>query len=102
MHAGSLKTERDELQSATTSSGTGSAMTKPPVDAATAGLFGSRILTLADQLARWSEAESGLTCTYLSKAHRDAAAQLAQWMRDSGMVTEIDAVGNVVGRYAGA
>ncbi|CAN5705024.1 hypothetical protein BH11PSE13_BH11PSE13_44860 [soil metagenome] len=41
-----------------------------------------------------------LTVTYLTDAHRACAAQIAQGMRDCGFDTvEIDAVGNVVGRY---
>ena len=41
-----------------------------------------------------------LTVTYLTDAHRACAALLAQQMRDCGFDrVEIDAVGNVVGRY---
>jgi len=49
-------------------------------------------------------AEKGqLTVTYLTDAHRACAAQIAQDMREAGFDTvEIDAVGNVVGRYEGA
>jgi allantoate deiminase/N-carbamoyl-L-amino-acid hydrolase len=64
--------------------------------------FGRHILALADWLAGLSESQDGLTCTYLTDAHRKAAALLRDWMRDAGMETEIDAAGNVVGRYAGA
>ena len=62
--------------------------------------FGARIMELADRLARWSEAPEALTCTFLSPAHRSVAAQLCDWMREAGLTTEIDAIGNVVGRYA--
>ncbi len=49
--------------------------------------------------AEWGE----LTVTYLTEAHRACAAQLAQWMRDSGFdEVGVDAVGNVVGVYHGA
>ena len=61
--------------------------------------FGSRIMELADQLARWSETADGLTCTFLSPAHRSVALQLRDWMREAGLITEIDAIGNVIGRY---
>ncbi len=61
--------------------------------------FGNTILTQAGILGAWSDTDSGLTCTYLSEAHRETAAQLAQWMQDAGMQVHIDAVGNVVGRY---
>src|SRR6266852_389208 len=64
------------------------------------GAFGKRIIELADRLAQWSEAPDGLTCTYLTPAHRSVAAQLRAWMRAAGMTAEIDAAGNVVGRYA--
>lgn len=66
------------------------------------GVFGARILDLAHQLARWSERPDDLTCTYYSPAHKAAAAQLRDWMHSAGMSAEIDAVGNVVGRYASA
>jgi beta-ureidopropionase / N-carbamoyl-L-amino-acid hydrolase len=61
--------------------------------------FGRRIMELADRLAQWSETSDGLTCTFLSPAHRSVAAQLRDWMREAGLITEIDAIGNVIGRY---
>jgi hydantoinase/carbamoylase family amidase len=64
------------------------------------GAFGKRIMELAERLAQWSEIPDGLTCTYLSHAHRSVAAEIRNWMRQAGLVTEIDAVANVVGRYA--
>jgi hydantoinase/carbamoylase family amidase len=66
------------------------------------GSFGQRIIDLAGRLAEFSETPDGLTCTYLTPAHRAAAAELRKWMRAAGMTAEIDAVGNVVGRYAAA
>ncbi len=49
-------------------------------------------------------AEKGqLTVTYLTDAHRACAAQISGLMRDCGFDSvDIDAVGNVVGRYEGA
>jgi len=49
-------------------------------------------------------AEKGqLTVTYLTDAHRACAAQIAADMREAGFDSvQIDAVGNVVGRYEGA
>ncbi len=46
-------------------------------------------------------AEKGqLTVTYLTEAHRACAQRISHWMRDCGFdEVEIDAVGNVVGRY---
>jgi OHCU decarboxylase len=64
--------------------------------------FGPAIMDMLDTIGAWSDAEDGLTCAYLTPAHRRTAAQLAKWMRDAGMQVQIDAVGNVVGRYAAA
>lgn len=61
--------------------------------------FGARVLVLADRLAAWSETSDGLSCTYLSAAHRAVARELGRWMEEAGMASFIDAVGNVVGRY---
>lgn len=46
-------------------------------------------------------AEKGqLTVTYLTDAHRACAQRISRWMHDCGFdEVEIDAVGNVVGRY---
>jgi N-carbamoyl-L-amino-acid hydrolase len=70
--------------------------------------LGNQVWDWAEQLAAHSDpgyAERGeLTVTYLTDAHRAAAAQLARWMReDCGFdEVQIDAVGNVVGVYHGA
>src|SRR5712691_4603595 len=73
---------------------------KSAAGASEQGAFGQRIMVLADRLAQWSEIADGLTCTYLSPAHRSVAAELRGWMRQAGLVAEIDAIGNVIGRYA--
>ena len=65
-------------------------------------LLGERILAMAQALARHSDQPDALTVAYLTPAHRAAAADLAQWMREAGMAVEIDAVGNVVGRFEAA
>ena len=69
---------------------------------------------LGNQVWDWHEAlsvhsdpgyaENGqLTVTYLTDAHRACAAQIMVQMRDCGFDTvQMDAVGNVVGRYEGA
>ena len=62
--------------------------------------FGQQIMALADRLAHWSEAPDGLTCTYLSAAHRAVAAEIRGWMDQAGLTTAIDVAANVVGRYA--
>lgn len=61
--------------------------------------LGNAIMAWADIIGAWSDHETNLTCTYLQPAHRKTAAQLARWMREAGMTTHIDAVGNVVGCY---
>ncbi len=63
---------------------------------------GERILDWAAHLARHSDQPDALTVAYLTPAHRAVAADLAALMRDAGMQVTIDALGNVVGRYAGA
>src|SRR6185369_7080577 len=69
--------------------------------------LGNLVWDWQEQLARFSDPgwqEKGqLTVTYLTEAHRAAAAQIAQNMRDCGFdEVEIDAVGNVVGIYFGS
>src|SRR5215510_2598490 len=66
------------------------------------GALGKRIMELAERLAQWSEISDGLTCTYLSPAHRSVAAEIRNLMRQAGLITEIDAAANVIGRYAAA
>ncbi len=68
--------------------------------------LGDRILELSESLARFSDpgfAERGeLTVTYLTEAHQQCARWLLERMREAGFdEVEIDAVGNVVGRYHG-
>ena len=70
-------------------------------------VLGNDVWDWQEQLAVHSDpgyAEKGqLTVTYLTDAHRACAAQIAALMREVGFDTvEIDAVGNVVGRYEGA
>ena len=67
-------------------------------------LLGSDVWDWHEKLAEHSDpgyAEKGqLTVTYLTDAHRACAQALSHWMRDCGFdKVEIDAVGNVVGRY---
>ncbi|RJG09503.1 allantoate amidohydrolase [Massilia cavernae] len=61
--------------------------------------FGAQVMEWSEQIGAWSELEDGLTCSYMTPIHRRTAEQIAQWMRESGMTAQIDAVGNVVGRY---
>lgn len=64
--------------------------------------LGRAIVERAGLLAAHSDQADALTVTYLTPAHRAAAAQIAAWMREAGLQVHVDAVGNVVGRYAAA
>ena len=69
--------------------------------------LGNLVWDWQEKLAQHSDpgfAEKGqLTVTYLTDAHRAAARQIVADMRACGFdEVEIDAVGNVVGRYRGA
>jgi beta-ureidopropionase / N-carbamoyl-L-amino-acid hydrolase len=66
--------------------------------------LGNLVWDWQEQLAQHSDpgyAEKGqLTVTYLTDAHRAAAKRIVETMREAGFdEVEIDAVGNVVGRY---
>jgi N-carbamoyl-L-amino-acid hydrolase len=61
--------------------------------------FGPTLMQWSDLIGSWSEADDGLTCSYLTPVHQRTATQLASWMHDAGMEVQIDAVGNVCGRY---
>ena len=61
--------------------------------------FGPAIMQWSEVIGAWSDADDGLTCSYMTPAHRRTANQLMEWMREAGMEAHIDAVGNVVGRY---
>ena len=66
--------------------------------------LGNDVWDWQEKLAQHSDegfAEKGqLTVTYLTDAHRACAQRISHWMRDCGFdEIEIDAVGNVVGRY---
>ncbi|MFM2486168.1 allantoate amidohydrolase [Celerinatantimonas yamalensis] len=63
--------------------------------------IGRRLTERCDALAVFSESTDALTRVYLSKQHRAAHQQVAQWMIGAGMRIWHDAVGNVCGRYEG-
>jgi len=70
-------------------------------------VLGNRVWDWQEKLAEHTDpgyAERGqLTVTYLTDAHRACAQRISHWMRDCGFdEVEIDAVGNVVGRYKAA
>jgi len=64
---------------------------------------GARALARCDELgiAPYSDQSDGLFRPYLGPAHRATIGRLAQWMDQAGMSVETDAVGNLVGHYAG-
>jgi N-carbamoyl-L-amino-acid hydrolase len=66
----------------------------------TGSQFGTEIILLAEQLAGHSDDPAALTVAYLTRAHQTAGAEIAGWMIGAGMQVRIDAVGNIIGRYA--
>ena len=64
--------------------------------------LGEMVWDWQEQLAQHSEDPHALTVTYLSDAHRACAQRISHWMHQCGFdEVEVDAVGNVVGRYWG-
>jgi allantoate deiminase/N-carbamoyl-L-amino-acid hydrolase len=63
--------------------------------------MGEAIMAMALDLASLSEDSGALTCSYLSPAHRAAAARIRDFMMAAGLAVHIDAVGNVVGVQGG-
>lgn len=62
---------------------------------------GVRIIAMAQHLARFSEDSQGLTCSYLTPAHRATAAEIRDFMLSAGLEVSVDAIGNVIGRLSG-
>jgi len=60
---------------------------------------GAHIMGMHEHLAKFSDDDSALTCTYLRPAHRATAAAIHDLMLSAGLEAEVDAVGNVVGRW---
>jgi allantoate deiminase len=54
-----------------------------------------------DALGRISEELGKLTRTFCSSAMRQANKQVSGWMQEAGMTVTQDAIGNLIGRYAG-
>ena len=61
--------------------------------------FGNAVMAWSEAIGAWSDDEDGLTCAYMTAAHKKTAEQLKAWMIEAGMQTHIDDAGNVVGRY---
>ena len=64
--------------------------------------MGTEIMAMLDALARFSEQDDALTCSYLSPSHLETAALLREWMLAAGLSVDIDDVGNVIGRWRNA
>lgn len=75
------------------------------MNAESAGLqhssLGDEIVGRIHELAAISETPEHLTRIFLTKEHRVAADLLLDWMRAAGMHAQLDAIGNVCGRYEG-
>jgi len=61
--------------------------------------IGDEIMAIHECLARFSDDSGALTCTYLRPAHRATAQRIRDCMRAAELDVEIDAIGNVVGRW---
>ena len=65
------------------------------------GSLGEEIVGRIDELAAISETPEHLARIFLTQEHRAAADLILGWMRLAGMRADLDAIGNVCGRYEG-
>ena len=65
------------------------------------GSLGEEIVGRINELAAISETPERLARIFLTRQHRAAAELILGWMRSAGMRAELDAIGNVCGRYEG-
>jgi allantoate deiminase len=63
--------------------------------------LGDEIVGRINQLGAISETPEHLARVFLSKQHRAAADLILAWMGEAGMQAQLDAIGNVCGRYEG-
>jgi allantoate deiminase len=63
--------------------------------------LGDEIVGRIHALAAISEVPDNLTRIFLTPEHRAAANLILAWMREAGMWAQLDAIGNVCGRYEG-
>ena len=59
-----------------------------------------RVMARCDELARVTATHGGIERVYLSTEHARVNRLAAEWMREVGMTTRQDAVGNQIGRLA--
>lgn len=64
--------------------------------------FGPTIMERAEVLGAITERPGMLARSYLTPQHRQAAEHILGWMHAAGMQADLDALGNVVGRYEGS
>jgi allantoate deiminase len=64
-------------------------------------VLGDEIVGRINQLGAISETPAQLARIFLSPEHRAAADLILAWMREAGMAAQLDAIGNVCGRYEG-
>ena len=76
-------------------------ITKVASDDATQLMLGDEIVGRINRLGAISETPEHLARVFLSPEHRIAADLILAWMRDAGMNAQLDAIGNVCGRYEG-
>lgn len=60
--------------------------------------LGQPLMDRLAHLATFTSTPGSLTRLFLTPAHKAAAQQVVTWMQEAGLRTEIDAVGNVIGR----
>jgi allantoate deiminase len=60
-----------------------------------------KIMRRLGALAKISDEPGKITRTFASPAMRRANELVATWMREAGMKTRVDAIGNLIGHYAG-
>ena len=60
----------------------------------------AELMTRCDSLARHSEDPNCLTRTFLAPPMKDVHKDVQTWMEAAGMSVRVDAIGNIVGRYA--
>lgn len=67
-------------------------------EALSPGTRAQRVIARCDELATFTEVPDRITRPYGTPALAAARAQVADWMREAGMDTRVDAVGNLRGR----
>lgn len=58
------------------------------------------VLARCEELARYTEESGKITRPFPSEAMRGVHARLRVWMEAAGLAVRLDAIGNIIGRYA--